>query len=468
MPFLDFFPPDQRDRLLSAGRRQAVTEGTLIIRRGESRGDMFLVEEGQFEIVDSRSHPEIVLDVVGPGVVLGELSFVDESPRTADVRATGAGMVLGWSYSEVLALFDAEPAMAASFYRAIATTLTHRFRSLSGAVASGGMWSAGGAGREGVGHARELASKVLSDWVEADDRLRRDPSDRVGLDLVQQGLRTLLLEVPRWLANVPEDRERHQAGLLVARELRPYLSRAVTAELSLDPLAQSAGDPRLMAHIVRGEAAGAGPFGHLLDRLILDLPSMKAIRKRVHLLLQEGRAIIGSIDRTRLLVVNPNCGATLVGLVMTMSRRGGGVCVVDSNRDVLGFVDAGLPRRPPGVSFSFLHADLAAVALGRSELQVESQNIVLVDALVDHLPDRLVVALAGWAQRRLLPGGALMLSALAPTSDHLVVDHILQLPLVRRTPHILGHLVESLGLADVRVREEEGGMVVVGRRPATE
>jgi len=445
LSFLDHFTPELRDRLLEGGSREKLPEGQQLIRRGERGGDMFLIEHGSFEVVDSRSNPEIVLHVAGPGSVLGEMTFVDDAPRGADVRAAEDCVVVRWSADDTRARFDRDPELAAAFYRAVAVTLSQRFRTFSHTVAAGGLSAVprGRVNSSDAAQAREMASKVLGRWVDADDRLRRDPNDRRGRELVRAGMGVLFGDVSRWLSSLDDDERRQGGGSLLGRELRPYLSRAVTGERALDPLGQAAGDPRLLAHIIRGEPEGGGAFGMRLDASLLDLPTMRAIRARSTTLIAEGRNRIPAVGRCDLMVANPNCGASVVGLLLTMSERGGRVRVIDSNRDVLSMVDAGLPRRPSNVSFTFVQADLAEVVTGRLDIWNDVHHIVILDSIVDHLPDRLVVSLADWATSHLRPGGSLLATGLTPSPDALVLDHVLGWPLVRRTATSLAQLLAN-------------------------
>ena len=464
MRFLNDFPPDLRERLLAASTLQSVEPGTVLIRRGEQGGDLYLIESGSYEVVDTRSHPEIVVDIVPPGAVLGELTFVDDAPRGADVRAVDAGEVRVWHRAEVLDLFATNPALAAAFYRAVARTLSNRLRALSGTVAMGGFTSQRSAGSD-EHHARELASRILDAWVTADELLRDDPYDKAAEGHIRSGLDMLLGEVSRWLLSVVDPEDRARAGTQLARELRPHLNRAVTGERTLDTHGQAAGDPRLLAHLIRGEGSGNGTFGHTLDRLLLSLPTFHAIRERARVLVAEGRTLLHPEEPSDLLFVHPNCGVVLVGLLLPMSAVGGRVRVIDSSRSVLGVVDAGLPRRPPRIEFIFFQADVAAIAMGRSDLTFDPHNVIILDGILDHLPDRLALTLLTWAAKHLRPGGHLLCSGLAPTEDELVVDHILGWPLVRREPDELARLVASTpGLEAELVTGEQPGVVIRATR----
>ena len=77
-----------------------------------------------------------MLDIVGPGAVLGEVTFVDDAPRGADVRAAEPSTVMVWERATILDLFVRDPALAAEFSRGRAY-LEHSVPTFSAAVASG-------------------------------------------------------------------------------------------------------------------------------------------------------------------------------------------------------------------------------------------------------------------------------------------------------------------------------------------
>jgi CRP/FNR family transcriptional regulator, cyclic AMP receptor protein len=65
-----------------------VAEGELLIKEGEESKSMFLLTRGTLEVYKTRSDKKIVLSIIKPGEVVGEMSFLSNVARSANVVAT--------------------------------------------------------------------------------------------------------------------------------------------------------------------------------------------------------------------------------------------------------------------------------------------------------------------------------------------------------------------------------------------
>ena len=59
------------------------TAGQVVLRAGDMGETMYVVVEGEVEIVDA----SLILEVAGPGSIVGELALIDDEPRSATVIA---------------------------------------------------------------------------------------------------------------------------------------------------------------------------------------------------------------------------------------------------------------------------------------------------------------------------------------------------------------------------------------------
>lgn len=105
--------------------------GELIIRQGEVGDCMFVIQEGQVEVVARVSDRAVRLAVRGEGEIIGEMSLFEKEVRSADVRALGQARVLTVDKKNLMSRIHEDPSLA---FRLI-QTLSRRVRELSDQVA---------------------------------------------------------------------------------------------------------------------------------------------------------------------------------------------------------------------------------------------------------------------------------------------------------------------------------------------
>ena len=130
-PLFRYFTEAERARVEAIGRVQRVAEGAYLIRAGDSDSTLFTIEDGHLDIIGIDDGQQRVFATVGPGDVLGEVSFLDDSPRTVSVIAGEETTVRAWdkrTLSEALAF---EPQLLAKFSVAMCELLVERLRDMS-------------------------------------------------------------------------------------------------------------------------------------------------------------------------------------------------------------------------------------------------------------------------------------------------------------------------------------------------
>ena len=125
-PLFRYFTDAERARIEDIALLRKVDAHESLIRAGDTDATLFAVEAGHLDIVGRGDN---VIATVGPGDVLGETSFIDDSPRSVSVRAGDEPvMVRAWdkrTLSEALAF---EPALLAKFAVAMCELLVERLR----------------------------------------------------------------------------------------------------------------------------------------------------------------------------------------------------------------------------------------------------------------------------------------------------------------------------------------------------
>ena len=127
-PLFRYFTDDERDRMERLGELRHVPEGQYLIRAGDTDSTLFAVEGGHLDIVANRDGQATTVATVGPGDVLGEVSFVDDSPRTVSVMAGEATIVRAWNSRTLAEALAFEPHLLAKFSVAMCELLVERLR----------------------------------------------------------------------------------------------------------------------------------------------------------------------------------------------------------------------------------------------------------------------------------------------------------------------------------------------------
>jgi SulP family sulfate permease len=112
--------------------REVLPEGTVLIRQGDSPDDLFVLESGRLRV--EMTTPEGTrrrLSTVSSGVVVGEVAMYLGAPRTANVVAETASVVLRLSRASIEQMEVAEPELAAALHRWLAETLAERLSDAS-------------------------------------------------------------------------------------------------------------------------------------------------------------------------------------------------------------------------------------------------------------------------------------------------------------------------------------------------
>jgi CRP-like cAMP-binding protein len=107
-------------------------DGEILCRQGDVGDCLFVVQEGEFEVVRDEGGRSAVIRVAGKDEILGEMAIFDRAPRSATVRARGPGRVLTLDKRNFLRRINEDPSLA---FR-IVETMSRRVRELTDQVAS--------------------------------------------------------------------------------------------------------------------------------------------------------------------------------------------------------------------------------------------------------------------------------------------------------------------------------------------
>jgi len=107
--------------------RVEVAEGTVLLRQDDPPGDLYVLVDGRLSVETVTPEGRRVrLRILRPGVVVGELTFYTDAPRTADVVAETPCVVLTCARDRIERVQAEDPAAAILLHRWFATTIAQR------------------------------------------------------------------------------------------------------------------------------------------------------------------------------------------------------------------------------------------------------------------------------------------------------------------------------------------------------
>lgn len=210
---------EERAKLFSCAQERRFKHGQLIFQKGDEGGSMMAVVEGRVRIsIASEDGREIVLSIVEPGGVFGEIALLDGRGRTADAFAMGECRLLVLYMRDLMPMLEQEPKLSVRLLQILCERVRHAngicesvvFRDLSARLARlllqldlthgepvkdgrriGIRLSQAEMGNL-VAATRESVNKQLKQW-EADEMLRLDHgyvvlTDRRSLELLAGGM----------------------------------------------------------------------------------------------------------------------------------------------------------------------------------------------------------------------------------------------------------------------------------------
>jgi len=166
------------DWLVQQAENASLSAGSVLMEEGSPGGSLYVVLEGEFEITKRSGQQDVVLAVRGAGEVLGEMSLLDNAPRSATVRAIKDSRLLKIDQSAFQRLLSSSPSATLS----ILHTVTSRLRNTEAMLQQHEKMAALGTLAAGLAHelnnpaaaARRSAAQLrdaLTEWQRSWNRL---------------------------------------------------------------------------------------------------------------------------------------------------------------------------------------------------------------------------------------------------------------------------------------------------------
>jgi CRP-like cAMP-binding protein len=452
--------------LLDAGHETTIDAGTEIITEHAEPDHLYVVLSGLVGIRVA-SLGDALLARLGPGELLGEISFLEGVPASATAVATESTTLLALPRAALSAKLESEPAFGARFYRALALLGGRRLRERVGTL---GRWltvpdeppgDAARAPREALARAFDELKDLLLRAGEQAKRRGGDPASTLAPTACEL-LNTMVVSLNTTIGEEATDGPnwRTSMGRRVQKEFLPYLLLSRCGERWYTKPRGYAGDYLTIEWIYRNDPAGQGPVGKLLDTALLELGPCRAVRNRRGLLAAAIRDTMEGKGHEPTHVTSFACGPAeeifdvLEGLDDPSRVH---FTLIDIDWEALGHVSGRLEREGLGRYARLEHANLVYLATGRQTVSLADQDLVYSVGLTDYFEDRFVVALLDYAHRVLADGGKVVLGNVHPRNEtRAFMDHVLDWKLIHRTDEDMNRIFSAsrFGAPCTRIKYE--------------
>ena len=456
--------------LLDAGRELTIDVDEAIITEGADPDHLYIVLSGLVG-VRVAAVGESILARLGPGELLGEMSFLEGVPASATAVATEATTLLAIPRAELADRLESDAAFGARFYKALALLGARRLRERVGTL---GRWLTSLADRGGEvegqpgGALAEAFDQFKELLLQAGEEAKQPGTDPASTraPAARELFARMLVALNETIGDAaPGGSDRHETmGRQLQKEFLPYVLLSRFAERCYSKPRGYAGDYLTIEWMYSNEAAGQGPVGKLIDAAILDSPPCRAVRNRRGLLVKAIRETLDRNPQAPARVASFACGPAeeifdvLDGLDNPSRLQ---ATLVDIDRAALAHVSARLDREARAEQVTLEHANLVYLATGQQTLPLAGLDLVYSIGLIDYFEDRFVVALLNYIHNVLAVGGRVILGNFHPANAaKAFMDHVLDWKLIHRTEADMHRIyaASKFGTPCTRIQYEEEGV----------
>lgn len=463
--------------ILSSSTEQQVNAGSTLVAEGHVPDALYFVLEGLLEM-RSEMLGGRTLARIGPGEIVGEMSFLEDRPATATVRVSHTSLLLVLPRKALAEKTAADTAFSARLYRSFARGLSRRLHVAHGVVPHPTV------ARTELDQTGAECLKEINTRLDAMKRLLVE-ADRLAIrndDLVPDATAAKIQEQFQgfcgWLNeqigddSVLAPEMRQELGARVQQEILPYMLMSKNGERWYAKPRGYAGDFLSIEWMYQDRAEGTGRLGPVLDRCFLDVPAAQAVRNRRGLLVDEIRKTMEETQEGPTRILSMACGPareifdTYATLPDPSQLK---ATCLDIDLQALAFVADLRDRRKLKSHIRLENANLVYLATGRQKLELPSLDLAYSIGLIDYFADDFVVKMLNFVHDHLRPGGRVILGNFHPRNQtKAFMDHVLEWKLIHRDEADMNRLFEASKFGrpceELRYENEGINLFAIGRR----
>ena len=130
-PVFRTFTSAMLEPFLNSGETRCYSEGAVLCNEGAEGREIYMVVEGKVNILCSGAEPGKILThlmTLGPGDLIGEISFIEQEPRAATAVASTDVQAHVWPTASWKLMCEHHPAVGYQLMAGIARLLCQRIR----------------------------------------------------------------------------------------------------------------------------------------------------------------------------------------------------------------------------------------------------------------------------------------------------------------------------------------------------
>jgi extracellular factor (EF) 3-hydroxypalmitic acid methyl ester biosynthesis protein len=439
LDFLDSFSASEIDWMMSNARQETLITAAVLVQEGARSNSIYFIVDGLFDVLiydaTGRAHRMAQL---GPGQIVGEISWLDGQPIAATIKAAENSSVLALQASTLAQRISSDTTFALNAYKAVARLEIQRLKAV-GPLILGLQQSTNAplpAAISGVlGSLGEQLAQFTDIVIDADKRILetkgeipQDIKERIlaEFDLLSKNLSDVI-----YFSNMPES-GLAAIGRQAQREILPWIQLASTAERFYSKPRGYAGDYLTIQLMYDNVPSGVGRIGPLIDECFLSSAAAKAVRNRRGLLkdkIKQQRKMQEGIVRLTSLACGP--AQEVFDTFSELGADGFDVTGIDIDREALSLLSDRIEK--DRVPFRPQHGNLIYLATGRQTLDLPPQDLIYSIGLIDYFNDAFVIKLIDWIFDHLRSGGRVILGNFCPKNpSRAIMDHVLEWRLIHR------------------------------------
>ncbi len=119
---------DEQHRVLNNAIERQLAKGDVVFAANTVGNELFIIAEGRIKIYKVFEGNEITFAEFGPGDVFGEMSLIDDYPRSASAAALTPAKLMALSRDEFRRLLDYDQPVAVKLLLALVEIFSKRMR----------------------------------------------------------------------------------------------------------------------------------------------------------------------------------------------------------------------------------------------------------------------------------------------------------------------------------------------------